>query len=371
VLCAYLSYAARPDNLIYAALFPAFGIVLLSPQKRKAAIYFLLGLAGFLAIDALLKFVVFGDPLPLPFYAKSNGYYDGYLGIDQWNTMEHLLTFVAMALPFLAILVFAVEQQTARICVVFLAPFVLTVGYYFRVVQIMGQEARYYYPSMPFLAICSFLTLGRSLNGRSRRSAPGERELVRIMAFGLLAALATSSFFRGLLIQYYADHFVPRPTTYATNRNYDTSADRPLPRLGWTRSIAAFTEAAVSLPPGTRVALSEYGYIGAKAPHVYILDPIGLHDPYFARHGFSAEAFFRRRPDLIWLPHPDYSRIISEILDAGEFQAYDYYPGAFDYGLAIRRDSGNYQVIYDVVASVWQQHYGDAEMSHYLARIAR
>jgi hypothetical protein len=373
VLCAYLSYAARPDNLIYAVLFPVLGILLLDSRRRKrSAIYFLLGLGGLVVLDTLAKLAVFGDPLPLPFYAKSSGYYDGYLGIDQWNSMEYLLAFVAMALPFLGLIVLALDRRTIRLCVVFLTPLALTAGYYFRVVQIMGQEARYYYPSLPFIAVCSFLVLDRYLSSGGRKADPEESTLARIMAFGLLAALATSPFLRGLLSEYYAQRFIPTPTTYVSALEYDALAVERPPKLGWSQSIAALAEVAVSLPPGTHVALSEYGYIGAAAPHVYILDPIGLHDPYFAHHGFSAQEFFRRQPDLIWLPHPDYSRIVSEILNAAEFcEAYDYYPGAFDHGLAIRRNSAYYEPIYDLVGSAWRKHYGDAEMSLYLARASR
>jgi hypothetical protein len=88
------------------------------------------------------------------------------------------------------------------------------------------------------------------------------------------------------------------------------------------------------------------------------VDPLGLHDPFFAHHGFSATEFLDRKPDLIWFPHPDYSKIISSILDDPKFWAeYDYYPEAFDYGLAIRRDSKNYTSIYKAVEDVWKIYY--------------
>jgi hypothetical protein len=371
VSCAYLSYAARPDNLVYAVLFPVLGLLLLGPHGRKrTAVCFLLGISGLVILDTLVKLVVFGDPLPLPYYVKSNGYYDGYLGVGQWNSMKYFLDFVAMALPFLCLIVFAVDMGTVRLCAVFLIPVVLTTGYYFRVIQIMGQEARYYYPSLPFIAVCSFMALDRYLRSSDRKTVSGEGALARIMTLGFLVALATSPFLRATLSEYYAQHFVASPTNYLSTLEHSTPAvDRP-PELGWSQSILGFSEVAGALPPDTRIVLSEYGYIGAKAPHVYILDPLGLHDPYFAHHGFSAQELFRRRPDLIWLPHPYYSRIVNEVLNAAEFrESYDYYPGAFDYGLAIYRDSPRYKSIYGVIDRVWHKYYGDADMSAYLARV--
>jgi len=41
-------------------------------------------------------------------------------------------------------------------------------------------------------------------------------------------------------------------------------------------------------PPGTSFAMSEHGLVGAHASRAVIIDLLGLHDPFFARNGFSA-----------------------------------------------------------------------------------
>jgi hypothetical protein len=70
-----------------------------------------------------------------------------------------------------------------------------------------------------------------------------------------------------------------------------------------------------------------------------IVDVLGLHDRTFALHGFTTAELWRRRPDAIWMPHPDHTAMVRAILDSDELWThYDFYPDAFTYGLALRRD---------------------------------
>jgi hypothetical protein len=96
---------------------------------------------------------------------------------------------------------------------------------------------------------------------------------------------------------------------------------------------------AAAAPPGARLAMSEHGLVAARAPAAVIIDVIGLHDRWFARHRFTAAELFRRRPDLIWMPHPDYTQMIRDILDSDDFwRDFDFYPDALTFGVAVRRD---------------------------------
>ncbi len=129
--------------------------------------------------------------------------------------------------------------------------------------------------------------------------------------------------------------------------------------------VANFSQA---LPSGTIFAQSEYGYVGAKAPNIHIIDLVGLHDPYFAHNGFSASELINRQPDLIWFPHYHYTKIIASILNSKEFwEQYDYFPGAFDYGIAIRKASPKYQEIYNAINKSWRETYETRSMKDYLA----
>jgi hypothetical protein len=77
---------------------------------------------------------------------------------------------------------------------------------------------------------------------------------------------------------------------------------------------------------------------GAYAPRAVIIDLLGLHDPIFARNGFSAAELWRRQPDVIWMPHPDHTQMLRDILDSDElWQHYVFYPDAFTYGVALRQ----------------------------------
>ncbi|MDD2922652.1 MAG: hypothetical protein PHQ36_10245, partial [Anaerolineales bacterium] len=123
---------------------------------------------------------------------------------------------------------------------------------------------------------------------------------------------------------------------------------------------------AQNLPRGTKFAMSEYGFAGANSAQIEIIDPLGLHDPFFAHHGFSSDNFFSRKPDLIWFPHSDYAKIIAAIQSAPEFwRDYDYYPNAFDYGLAVRK---NDETIYAKVEEAWRGAYPNLDMKSYLAK---
>jgi hypothetical protein len=79
---------------------------------------------------------------------------------------------------------------------------------------------------------------------------------------------------------------------------------------------------------------------GGPAPNAIIVDVLGLHDRTFALEGFSAAELWRRRPDLLWMPHPDHTQMLRDILDSDELWGdYDFYPDAFSYGVALRKES--------------------------------
>jgi hypothetical protein len=152
----------------------------------------------------------------------------------------------------------------------------------------------------------------------------------------------------------------PSPIPPQGSRCHRSAGESPLP-------LWPFGKGA---PNGTKFAMSEYRYVGSQALQVHIIDPLGLHDPFFAHHGFSTDEFFSMNPDLIWLPHPDYSKINASILDSPEFwREYNYYPSAFDYGFAIRKDSAD--AIIEEVNKAWRKAYRELEITAYLAHTGK
>jgi hypothetical protein len=85
----------------------------------------------------------------------------------------------------------------------------------------------------------------------------------------------------------------------------------------------------------------------------------GLNDNVIARTGFSAKYVLQKKPDIIWMPNPDfYGLWRQKILFNHEFQAkYDYIADAFDFGIAIRKDSPYYARILTVLRQAWPKYY--------------
>ena len=93
------------------------------------------------------------------------------------------------------------------------------------------------------------------------------------------------------------------------------AAATPLPEVPWIRAIMALGDDVVArLPAGARIAASAVGYLGAVNPAVTLIDIAGLNDTRIARQGFSMDDLLARAPDLIWLPHHDYTGLRAAIL---------------------------------------------------------
>jgi hypothetical protein len=371
VLASYLAYAARPDNIFYVFVFPLLAIILLSEDDRiRRLVNFYGWLLLLLVVDTLVKFLLFGDPLPLSFYAKTSGYYEGYSGAYKWNPFSYLFEFGAFVLPFLVIIAYSASKQTCKLLAAFAIPVFLTFVYYFSVVQIMGFEARYYFPSAPFLIVVSFLMLDAHLKSEADH-VYGEKTQYRIFRLAvifLVIAIFSQSTLKSLAADSHKASVIASTKTYAPSTQYTIASSRPLPERGTWYMVLTITKISKMLPQGTTFAQSEYGYVGANAPNIQIIDIVGLHDPYFAHNGFSVNQFLERKPDLIWFPHSDYTKITSSIIDSKEFwEQYDYYPGAFDFGLAIRKDSPNYETFYNTVNKYWREVYETRRMKDYLA----
>ena len=129
VLLSYLTFLARPDNGVYATLFPVLSIVLLgSGPRRKLTAVFLSSMIAVLLIDGAAKWLFFGSPLPLPFYAKQHGAYAGYANPDGPNPFFLLATFLAVVLPFLCVLLLLAGRSAAATLVALLLPVCVTFG---------------------------------------------------------------------------------------------------------------------------------------------------------------------------------------------------------------------------------------------------
>jgi hypothetical protein len=367
VIAGYLTVLARPDNGLYATLFPAAAILLCVPRPAKLRLcaVFSVAIVAVLGADAALKLAVFGVPLPLPSYAKTQAHLVGYAGAAQWNAMAYLLEFVALALPFLCVLVLCAGRRSARLVIALLVPTALTLGVYFGMLQVMGYRARFDFPSLPFLVMAAVAALdGFFAAWAEPGSARPTATSLLARAVAILALIALVPTARVVLPTWYRDTFL------STTTAVPPANPGGLPKLAYWDSIAAMIDITSRAPAGTVVSMSEYGCVGAAVPEVTIVDPLGLHDLAIAKHGFAADAFFAREPDLIWMPHPDYVALRRAILRSDElWSGYDVYPAAFDFGVALRRAGPRADAVRALFAEVWQKAYpGQSLDAHRLAR---
>lgn len=345
---AFLTYQARPDNGLYALLLPLLATALLGPRprRRRHALLVTGALLALLAVDAWLKARWLGSPVPLAFFAKANGYLEGYLSDNGWNPFGYLLDFGLVTWPFWLALGAFGRQRHARDIVVWLLPVALTVAYLFSVKQIMGFWGRFYLPALPLVVVAAVRVLDDALARHGARALPALRLWVvpglLVLAGGLKLAAAA---YQALV-----------PVTDLPVASLIAAPDvAPLPRLGDAAAAAAVAELAQALPSGSAIALTEVGRVGAAAPAVVLVDMAGLNDTALARGGFSAESILARRPDLIWGPPSDYSGMRYALLSDPAFWAdYDYYPEAFDHGLAVRHDAAS---VVALVRARWVQQY--------------
>ncbi len=186
----------------------------------------------------------------------------------------------------------------------------VTFAAFFDVNQIMGHLGRFYFP------VAAVRRRGRRAQRRSllpaaaRGDGPGAgRPAGR--SGDLPAGRRLGARRRGRALPGARRHAVAGVARWLPRRR-----QHPLPELdSWTSSeeIGRFARDA---PMGTRFAMSEHGLVGAMAPDAVIIDVLGLHDRDFALHGFRAAELWRRAPDVIWMPHPDHTQMIRDILDS-------------------------------------------------------
>jgi hypothetical protein len=327
-LAGWIAWLARPDAALDALFAPLLAIVL-AEKRRTLAPWFALPAALLACATLVLERRYAGSFLPIAAWAKRPFAYGGFVGEYTWNPVLFLAVFLSLCAPLLALVVLFARRSQARALLPLLAPPAATCAALFGWNQIMGHLGRFYLPQLAFVAVAAARALEPPL-------VPSPRRLLARLAVAavLLAGAGPLLAGAGRLYERRAQTQVLAPAG-----GYRIAAAEPLPILDTWRSSREIAELARAAPPGTRIALTEHGLVGARAPDVPLDDLAGLNDRAFA-HGFSAAALLARRPALIWLPHWDYTQMIRDLLDAdGLWRDYDLYPDAFSYGVALRKDA--------------------------------
>jgi len=360
-IAAALAYLTRPESALASVTMLLLMTRWRDRQQRVSAYRALGVLFGVALITALCCKAYFGSYLPLSFYLKSQHAYRGY--VLRWHPVWMAFQFLQMFVPFLVAAVLFCRRQDRRMVLAMLGSLAITIAYLCTVTQIMGGTVRYFLPYFPLCMIPALLVLDeRVREGVSLRSIFG---VPQVLAAGLIFALAVNTP-RSVLdwLEWHAE-----PVLRYSPVQSAVADQRPLARMDYWDAIEGVVDLASVIPAGSTLAASEVGQLGYQTMDKNLIDLAGLNDTEIALHGFHPDAFLDRKADLIWLPHDDYTWQRGVLITAPKFLAeYDFYPGAYIYGIAIRKGSPYYERLTQHLNAVWSGYYPGTKAQDYLAR---
>lgn len=358
-----LSFLVRPENALPAGLCALLAWLWLLPERRPRHLLLLAGIPALILLLFLLATThYFGYPLPLGFYAKSAHLYQGYTAANRWPPFQFLHDFALVGLPFLLAALLLSLPEDRRFLLVFLLPVLAVSLYLLTVTQIMGSNGRYSMPFLPYVVVPSLLLVLKRLQKPQFSPQISLQGALLALTLLLLASAGLEERLDLLRSQFVDTTPVPVP-------HLPTLSGRELPQdddpaLLQTMGDSLFRH----LPAGTRMAASEVGYIGAMRPDLPLIDLVGLNDNHIGVHGFSMDYLLAQKPDFIWLPHPSYTGIRAQMLgDPRLLEQYAVVPGAFLYGIAMRKDTPLRQGIEAAVDVAWKQTYGALDRQQFTA----
>lgn len=370
-LAGFAMYLLRPEALIVADLLPVTMYCLMQPLARRE-LGVVLGVTGLcVAADLVGSQLYFHSALPLSFYVKVRHGYEGY-AVD-WHPIQSAWVFLSSCAFSFVCGVLLVGKAHWRLLVCCLVAAALTFAYLTTTLQIMGFASRYYVPYLPLIVVPSLLVVDgwlKTLEAGQSSLQMGRGLIVRV----ILALLVVQGFRSGRVAGWVANadrtlagsHFIYEPAAV-------TIAAKEPPVLnaaasgfnGWV-DLGFGDQVLRPMPPGATVASTEVGYLGVVAPHLNVIDLAGLNDTRIAIHGFDPDDLMQRKPDIILLPHPDYTYQRARILsDPRLLQQYDVYIGAEIYGVALRKDSPYREQVASGMDRFWKDRYSGQLMSDY------
>ena len=367
-----LALVTRPEAVLVVVMMPVLAYLLLEKSVTSKSLVRLLGTFAILGVvDAIAGKLYFHTMLPLSFYMKSRHAYEGYAG--RWQPASSAVTFFGSSCIFLLVIVCCARKKDWRLLAVCFVPLALTVLALCRVTQIMGQGSRYYVPYFALIIAPAMLVLdGRIVEQEQGENNKREISLAARYALVFLVLCLLQPKFPGALFWRVDQAFEGKRIVYAEAER-SIAALRPLPYVDPMDSLRDVALLLTEpLPRGATVAATEVGYMGAMAPRVNVIDLAGLNDSEIALHGFDAEAFLARKPDLIWMPHKDYTYQRGLLFTTPSLlRDYTVIDGAATYGVAIRKDSAYRSQIDDAMQTMWHKRYDGYAMSDYVVRSVR
>lgn len=334
---SYLSILVRPDNLIYASLFP-FLYLIAGKEKPRHIALFCLSLLLLLGIHCVLLYFYFGDIFPIPYYVKADDFFEAYIGIWKWNSISYLTNILIWTFPFTALLIYGCFSNKRMLVLPYIIPTVITSIVLVEKVQIMGFDSRYFIPSIPFI-ICGGVMGFKILLEQFKLNVPqiARLSVTFISAIALIVVLQKRS---------KSIYNSKKEKVLSMVQQYDLKIDNDFQKVSRKEQFSYMNELISEIGDENFViGASEHGLISALNLDTRILCMAGLHNlNVLEEKSFNTKAIssslLNYNPDLLWLPHSDYVALRHKLLINTVFiELYDYYPGVLNFGIAIKKDS--------------------------------
>ncbi|WP_437736326.1 hypothetical protein [Sorangium sp. So ce1335] len=376
-----LAFSVRPELTAFAVLVPlAVAVLERDRDRRRFGLVALAATGAVLALHLGIAKLYFGSPVPFPFYAKSTNLYgSGILKAYRGRPTIDLFDWLDFFWPLLAVIALDIlvglgarqaapgapapgapageRQRTGPMAWwtaspafdkgVLAATLICLAYSWLFVVPIMGFAQRFYYAPLPglvYLACRSAVRLARTLSDALGQPAPAAAPVAGVAALAILwlhlaTPLATAGKdLAGAAAANRLGHFnVVKLASTSGPQKYWFAIDR-----------------VSTLPDDVVMATTEVGMIGAMNLGKSIIDMAGLNDRRFALEPFSADKFFEAyKPDIIYMPHPHYEKMIADLEAHPAMSGYVSYSkaklGTSQFGMAIRRDSPHFEELQKIV----------------------
>jgi hypothetical protein len=347
-----LAMWVRPELLAFSFLIPAafaFRPPPEAPQARRHALMSLGVAATTTAVLLIVNALYFGTALPLPFFAKSMARYDSGLGKPYRGVaVQHLLLFMGHYWPLFVIVAAELVgrgrrflRTAAPLQLSLLAGLVVVLGYHaLFALPVMGMSERFCQVAVvPLAILATTIVVDWAPTFEERLPDAATRTMVGLG--GLVALLV-------LLWPKVVEEL--KETNWKLSRTHylwDSQAHAKTkgPRSYWFR-----IDEMSALPPEVVFASTEVGFLGMLQPKRRVIDIAGLNEPRFSLEPFSPEVLLAEmKPDLIYMPHQDYGKMIKDIRRSPHFSAYEEFnkhrTKTHTFGIAVRRDSPHYDAI--------------------------